>query len=111
MHITPGNDHDSTAVDKLIDFLPGRICLADTAYDANWILEELKIRDIKPIIPPSPSRNVKRRLDKSLYKQRYLVECCFHTLKRCRRIATRFDKTLTSFSAFVHIAAAMMWIL
>ena len=111
IHITPGNNHDSTAVGELIDFLPGNVCLADMAYDANWILNELKIRDIKPIIPASPSRKVKRRLDKSLYNQRYLIECCFHTLKRCRRIATRFDKTLASFSAFVHIAAALVWIL
>lgn len=110
IHITPGNNHDSTAVHELIDFLPGRVCLADSAYDANWIIDELSIRDIKPVIPCLPVRKRKRRLNKNLYKKRYLIECCFHTLKRFRRIATRFDKTIASYAAFVHIAAAMTWI-
>lgn len=110
MHITPGQSHDSTAVSELIDFLPGRVCLADGAYDAKWITDELRLRDIKPVIPSHPSRKKKRRLDKALYRERYLVECCFHSLKRCRRIATRFDKTLASYSAFVHVAACLIWL-
>jgi len=112
MHITPGQDHDSTAVEHLIDFLPGSVCLADSAYDANWIIDELQTRDIKPVIPCMPTRKKnRRRLDKDLYHDRYLIECCFHSLKRCRRIATRFDKTIASYAAFVHLAACLIWLI
>jgi hypothetical protein len=33
-------------------------------------------------------------LDKYLYAQRHLVECCFSKLKQFRRVATRFEKHL-----------------
>ncbi len=110
VQLTPGQQHEAPVAELLLDYLPGRVCLADTAYDSNAILEGLKTRDIKPVIPNRPERRNKRRLDKDLYSQRYLIECCFHSLKRCRRIATRFDKTLSSYAAFVHIAAALIWL-
>jgi transposase len=31
-------------------------------------------------------------LEKHLYTQRHLVECCFSKLKQFRRVATRFEK-------------------
>ena len=110
VHLTPGQDHEAPIAKHLLDYLRGRVCLADTAYDSNEIIDELRIRDIKPVIPCRPERIKKRRLDKPLYQHRYLVECCFHSMKRCRRIATRFDKTLTSYAAFVHISAALIWL-
>ena len=94
----------------MLDYVPGSVLLADTAYDSNAIIDELKHREIKPIIPNRPERKKKRRLDKVLYRQRYLVECCVHALKKCRRIATRFDKTRSSYGAFVYIAAALIWL-
>ncbi len=110
MHFTPGNDHDSTAVRALIDFIPGKHCIADKAYDADWILAELRDRELKPVIPSNRSRIKQRRHNKKLYALRYLVECCFHNLKRCRRIATRFDKTIASYAGFVHVAGILAWI-
>lgn len=95
----------------LMDFIQGDACLADKAYDSNHIVAELKQRDLKVVIPPISSRNKKRRYDKEIYSLRYLVECFFHDLKRFRRIATRYDKTISSFLGFVHLASALKWIL
>ena len=43
-----------------------------------------------------------------MYKWRHLVENFFQKLKEFRRIATRYDKTDTSFSAMIHLAAAVI---
>ena len=45
------------------------------------------------VIPNNPSRAAKLPLDKGLYKERHLVECCFSKLKQFRRVATRYEKT------------------
>ena len=41
---------------------------------------------------------------------RYLVECFFHSIKRFRRIATRYDKTATCYYGFLLLACAMQWV-
>lgn len=111
LHLTPGNDHDSTAVPALIDFVPADHCIADKAYDSDSIIDALAERGIKAVIPSTSNRKKKRRYDKELYARRYLIECGFHALKRCRRLATRFDKTAACYAGFVHIAAILAWII
>ena len=43
-----------------------------------------------------------------MYRWRHLVENFFCNLKQFRRIATRYDKTDTSFTAMIHLAAAFL---
>ena len=57
------------------------------------------------VIPNNPSRALKYPLDKHLYAQRHLVECCFSKLKQFRRVATRFEKTARNYRAVVTLAA------
>ena len=108
--LTPGQQHESTIAEDMIDFISGTACLADGGYAATRIINELKDRGIKPVIPPSKNRKTKRRYDKTLYKQRYLVEVFFHNIKRFRRIATRYDKTSSCYLAFVQIGCILQWI-
>lgn len=63
------------------------------------------------MIPSGKHRKKQRRHDKKLYKLRYLVEVFFHNIKRFRRVATRYDKTIACYSAFVQIACTFQWIL
>ena len=86
--LTPGQQHDCTVADRLIDFISGNACLADGSYDTDAILKELDYRGIKAVIPSGSERKKKRRHDKKLYKLRYRVVCFFHDLKRFRRVAT-----------------------
>ena len=38
------------------------------------------------------------------------IERCFNRLKQCRSVATRYDKTATSYQATVTIAALLQWL-
>ena len=49
-------------------------------------------------------------LDKPLYAQRHLVECCFSKLKQFRRVATRFEKTARNYLAVITVAAIALWL-
>lgn len=110
VRITPGQQHESTVAEDLLDYIHGDHCLADGGYDADHIIEALKTRGKVAVIPPSASRNKKRRYDKRLYRERFRVEVFFHNLKRFRRIATRYEKTIAGFSGFVFLGCALLWI-
>ena len=43
-----------------------------------------------------------------MYKWRHLVENFFARIKEFRRIATRYDKTDTSFSAMIYLGSAIL---
>ena len=60
-------------------------------------------------IPNNPSRARKYPLDKHLYAQRHLIECCFSKLKQFRRVATRYEKTARNYLAVVTIDATVLW--
>jgi transposase len=62
------------------------------------------------VVPNNPSRALKHPLDKHLYAQRYLVECCFSKLKQFRRVAARFEKTARNYLAVVTLAAIVLWL-
>lgn len=62
------------------------------------------------VIPNNPSRAIKHPLDRDLYKERHLVECCFARLKQFRRVATRYEKTAQTFLAIVTLAATILWL-
>ena len=57
------------------------------------------------VIPPQSNVSEPWPVDWWLYKERHLVECFFQKLKWFRRIATRYVKLVTSFLAFVYLAA------
>jgi transposase len=83
--------------------------LADRAYDANSLRDELAQRKIRAVIPPNPTRKHPHRFDKRAYKERNLIERMFCRLKDFRRIATRYDKRADIFLSAVHLAAALVW--
>lgn len=84
--------------------------IADTAYDADHIRHTVAAMSAEAVIPSSPSRSRKYPLDKHLYAQRHLVECCISKLKQFRRVATRFEKTARNYLAIVTIAAIVLWL-
>ncbi len=110
IELTPGQQHDSTMTETLLEFAQGRACIADTGYDADRIIDAIRALGMKPVIPPNPTRRVLRRYDKKLYRLRYRVECFFHYLKRFRRVATRYEKTARNYLAFVFTAASTTWL-
>ena len=79
-------------------------------YDSNDFIAEVKARDIKLVIHSRPERKNKRRLDRKLYRKRYIVEVFFFKLKRFRGIATRYDKTARNYLALIQLACAWLWL-
>jgi transposase len=95
---------------RLLDFARGRALIGDTGYDSNDFRAEIRARGMKPVIHSRPERKRALPLDRRLYRRRYLVELFFHSLKRFRGIATRFDKTSSSYLALVQIGCICLWL-
>ena len=108
--ITPGNTHDLVGARGLIGMVgnPRRL-LADRAYDARSLRDELAARRIKAVIPPNPTRKHPHCYDKTAYKGRNVIERMFCRLKDFRRIATRYDKRADIFLSAILLAAAITW--
>lgn len=89
-------------------YQPRRL-LADRAYDAKSLRDELSQRRIKAVIPPNPTRKHPHRYDKAAYRGRNVIERMFCRLKDFRRIATRYDKRADTFLSAILLAAALIW--
>ena len=85
----------------MIEGLPAEWVLGDTAFDADYFRDDIEVTNARAVIPSHPSRELKHPLDKHIYKERHLVECCFSKLKHFRRIATRYEKTARNFLAMI----------
>ena len=84
--------------------------MADTAYDSDAFLSELRDSGAVPIIPPRSNRKEQRAYDKHLYRERHLVECFFNKIKHYRRIFSRFDKLDRSYMGFLSFFGAVIWL-
>ncbi len=108
--LTAGQKGDAPQAGALIEEMPAKVVMADTAYDADHLRKAIADKGAIAVIPNNPSRARKYPLDKHLYKQRHLVECCFSKLKQFRRVATRFEKTARNYLAVVTLAAIVLWL-
>jgi putative transposase len=85
------------------------LCLADAAYDSDALRQLLIERGTDPVIPNNPTRKRRHPFDRSIYRQRNVIERTFSRLKDFRRIATRYDKLASNFLAAVTIAAIVSY--
>jgi transposase len=110
--LTPGEAHETRAFAALAEDLAAgtRCVLGDMGHDADWVRQELLLRGVLPVIPANPVRKEPASLDRELYRLRNRVERLVGRLKQFRAVATRYDKTAESFLAFVHLAAARVWL-
>jgi len=112
--ITGGQASDSKHLQSLME-LPVSIpapkhLLGDKGYDSDDNRGSLLTCNIRPVIPPRRSRKLAIPYDKTLYRERNLIERMINKLKQNRRVATRYDKTTSSFAAFVTLAAMKLWL-
>ena len=110
--LSEGEAHDVTAYDDLMeqrDSDPGAM-LADKGYDSDAIRQDLRDRGTAPEIPTKRNRTVHYLVHKPLYALRSRIECFIGHLKEQRRIATRYDKTASSFLGFVLLGCSRIWI-
>jgi transposase len=110
--LTEGQAHDAKAYDDLMaerDSDPGAM-LGDKGYDSDAIRHDLRDRGAAPEIPTKRNRKVQHSVSKRLYALRSRIECFIGHLKQQRRIATRFDKTASSFLGFVLLGCFRLWV-
>lgn len=108
--LTAGHRGDAPQAAPLIEGLPAEVVMADTAYDGDHLRQVIADKGAVAVIPNNPSRAQKHPLDKHLYAQRHLIECCFSKLKQFRRVATRFEKTARNYLAIITLAAIVLWL-
>ena len=106
--LLPGQRFDTIGVPPLIEGVAFDALIADKAYDSDSIIAELNARGAKAVISQHPRRARPLRIDEEMYKWRHLIENLFCKLKEFKRIAMRSDKTDSSYSANLFLAAAII---
>jgi transposase len=95
--------------------------LADKGYSSRANRDYLRRRGIRATIPERRDQQANRArrgsaggrppaFDKTIYKRRNIVERCFNRFKQYRAIATRYDKTATSYQGTIDLASLLMWL-
>lgn len=87
-----------------------KVLIADRGYDADAIRSDVETRGGTPVIPTKRNRRVQIRIDGAIYALRNRIERAIGRLKNARRVATRYDKTATSYLGFIQLAAIRLWL-
>jgi transposase len=106
--LLPGNRYDTVGAAPLIDGIEFDALLADKAFDANWIVEEVDSRGAQVVISQRPQRIAPRQIDKVIYQWRHLIENFFAKIKEFKAIAMRCGKTDRNFRAMIYAATAVI---
>jgi transposase len=85
--------------------------IADRGYDSNPLRLRLQARGIRLIVPHRRNRtrnliNDGRTLRR--YRKRWKIERTFAWLGNYRRLVVRYDRHLTMYRAFFHLACALI---
>ena len=108
MLLTGGQTADVKVSLELVQGEQPSKVIADKAYDADWLLCYLDSENIEAVIPPKSSRLEKRTIDYKAYKERNVIERTINRMKQYRKIATRYEKTTTSYLALCSLAATFI---
>lgn len=119
-HLTPGQAHETTALEDLLQGVDAEvrdqdgapvawpIALAgDKGYRAEWIDDYLLQLGIQPVIPSKANEDRASRavaFDRELYRRRNIVERLIGWLKESRRVFSRFEKTALNFGGMLKLA-------
>ena len=88
--------------------LIGRV-VADRAYSSAAWRQVIQTAGAEPVVPANPT-HPPVRYDLAAYRRRHRVENLWARLKEWRALATRYDKTKTSFLGGLYLAAAIDWL-
>jgi transposase len=105
-HIAPGQAHELPHAVPLVAALPGvpRWIVADRGYSSHAFREHVWDLGARPAIPPKRNEALVACPD-WIYNNRNRVERLWGRLKEWRAVATRYEKTASSF-----LAATLDWL-
>jgi transposase len=120
--LTAGQRHEQSAFEALMEqgavkrggrgrpkLRPKRV-VADKVYNSVKIRGYLRRRGVGVVIPRQSHERRRGPFDKRRYQQRNRVERLINSLKRFRRVATRYEKLSDNYLAMVTIAAITIWL-
>ena len=109
--LVPGQAHELAPSLQLLARLPKAPAwaLADMACDAVAFRSAAEAMGAIPVVPSRKNAREKKPCPGFIYRHRNLIERCWARLKEWRAIATRYDKTATSYAAGIAIAATLDW--
>ncbi|WP_221305560.1 transposase, partial [Roseospira marina] len=106
----PGQEYELAPACDLIRSLPAQKVLADRAYDADRLINQIEDQGAEAVILSRRHRKKQSETNWLSYKERWAIEGFFAKLKQWRRTATRYDKIAANFLGFVTLAAIMIWL-
>jgi transposase len=109
--LAPGQAHELPRAIPLLNRLPGvpKWVVGDRSYSSHAFREHIWERGARPAIP-SKRNKVPVACPDWIYTNRNIVERLWARLKEWRAVATRYEKTATSFMGVLSLAAALDWI-
>ena len=108
--------HETTMIEEALDnaILPSdgiHPLVADRAYDSDPLRDRLAARGLDLVCPHRENRTRPKRQDgRKLrrYRSRWIIERTIAWLQNFRRIVVRWDKTISIYKAFVHVACIVI---
>ena len=108
--LTAGQHAEIKQAGSLIEGFSADYVIADKGYDADAFIESIQANDAIAVIPPKKNTVTLRDYDQHLYRERNLVERIFQKLKHYRRIATRYERSATTYLAMLSLVATIIWL-
>ncbi len=106
--LLPGQRYGTVGVPPLRDGPDFGALMGDTAVDANALIAARDARGAKVVIARHPRRAAPLAIEAEMDRGRHPIENFFGKLKEFKRSAMRADKTDQSFTAIIHLAAAVI---
>ena len=100
--LVPGQRHDVNLVETLMEGVACEAFIGDKAFDSKTVRESLAADRIEAVIPPRKGTKGHDDYDREKYKWRHLIENYLCRIKAFRRIATRYEKTDSSYAAMIY---------
>ena len=112
VHLSGGQEADCQHFDQIADALPADVkaVVGDKGYDTNAVLARIAKAGAEAVVPAKKDRREAREIDENLYRDRNKVERFFLKIKQNRAVATRYDKTASSYLAVIELACIMCWL-
>ena len=109
--LAPGQAHELPHAIPLLDRLPGvpKGVVGDRGLASHAFRQHIWERGARPAIPAKRNEAPVACPD-WIYNNRNMVERLWARLKEWRAVATRYEKTASSFMGILHLAAALDWI-
>ena len=116
VHVASASPHETKLIEATLDetALPedhrGHL-VADRAYDSDPLRDRLEERGLELVCPHKINRRKPKRQDgRTLrrYRKRWIIERTIAWLQNYRRIVIRWDRYVSIYRAFLHVACIMI---